>query len=81
MSILAPLIVGLVLDDPEDPVQWRTVFYIAAAIYFLGNLVFITLGKADIQPWNEARPDKKDDDTEAAVPNNQNTTERVDHVD
>lgn len=81
MSIIAPLIVGLVLHDPTDPVQWRTVFYISAAIYFLGNLVFIILGKADIQPWNEPRRDKKDDDTEAAVPNNQNTTDRVDHVD
>lgn len=81
MSIIAPLLVGLVLTDYKDPVQWRTVFYIAAAIYFLGNLTFITLGKADIQPWNEPRPDKKDDDTEAAVPNNQNTTDRADYVD
>ncbi|XP_062548326.1 putative inorganic phosphate cotransporter isoform X3 [Armigeres subalbatus] len=75
MSIIAPLIVGLVLHDAADPVQWRTVFYIAAAVYFFGNLVFITLGKADIQPWNEPRPDKKDDDTESAVPNNRNTTD------
>lgn len=81
MSIIAPLLVGLVLTDYKDPVQWRTVFYIAAGVYFFGNLVFITLGKADIQPWNEPRPDKKDDDTEAAVPNNQNTTDRADYVD
>lgn len=81
MSIIAPLLVGLVLQDATDPVQWRTVFYIAAGIYFFGNLVFIVLGKADIQPWNEPRPDKKDDDNEAAMPNNQNTTERADYVD
>lgn len=68
MSIIAPLVVGLVLHEANDPVQWRTVFYISAAIYFFGNLVFIILGKADIQPWNE--PEKKDDDTEATQPNN-----------
>ncbi|XP_055593478.1 putative inorganic phosphate cotransporter isoform X2 [Uranotaenia lowii] len=73
MSIIAPLIVGVVLSDAKDPVQWRTVFYISAAVYFCGNLVFIILGKADIQPWNEPQPNKKDDDSEAAVPNNQPT--------
>ncbi|XP_058823150.1 putative inorganic phosphate cotransporter isoform X2 [Topomyia yanbarensis] len=81
MSIIAPLIVGLVLHDAKDPVQWRTVFYIAAGIYFLGNLTFVLLGKADIQPWNEAQPNKKDDDTEAAVPNNPHTTDRSNHTD
>ncbi|XP_058452667.1 putative inorganic phosphate cotransporter isoform X1 [Malaya genurostris] len=81
MSIIAPLIVGQVLSDAKDPVQWRTVFYIAAAIYFLGNLTFVLLGKADIQPWNEAQSNKKDDDTEAAVPNNQNATEHMNHTD
>lgn len=77
-SILAPLIVGVVLKDEEDPVQWRTVFYIAAAIYFLGNLVFITLGKAEIQPWNEPR---NAHDSETGVPNNHSQANTVDHVD
>ncbi|XP_055545791.1 putative inorganic phosphate cotransporter isoform X1 [Wyeomyia smithii] len=76
MSIIAPLIVGQVLDDDKDPVQWRTVFYIAAGVYFFGNLVFVLLGKADIQSWNESHPSKKDDDTEAALPNNREPTER-----
>ncbi|XP_053697826.1 putative inorganic phosphate cotransporter isoform X2 [Sabethes cyaneus] len=81
MSIIAPLIVGLVLDNDKDPVQWRTVFYIAAGVYFFGNLVFVLLGKADIQSWNESHPNKKDDDTEAALPNNHNSTERPTNVD
>lgn len=75
MSIIAPLIVGLVLNDATDPVQWRTVFYIAAGIYFFGNLIFIIFGQAEIQPWNEPRPDKKDDDTESAAPNARNSTQ------
>ncbi|XP_055643877.1 putative inorganic phosphate cotransporter isoform X2 [Toxorhynchites rutilus septentrionalis] len=75
MSIIAPLIVGQVLEDATDPVQWRTVFYISAAIYFCGNLIFIIFGKADVQTWNEPRSDKKHDDTEAASPSNHNTTD------
>lgn len=75
MSIIAPLIVGLVLDNDKDPVQWRTVFYIAAGIYFFGNLTFVLFGKADIQPWNETHANKKDDDTEAAMPNNRDPTD------
>uniref|UniRef100_A0ABK8FQZ9 Major facilitator superfamily (MFS) profile domain-containing protein n=1 Tax=Anopheles gambiae TaxID=7165 RepID=A0ABK8FQZ9_ANOGA len=53
MSIIAPLIVGQVISDATDPIQWRRVFYIAAGVYFFGNLTFIIFGKADIQPWNE----------------------------
>lgn len=33
--------------------EWRIVFFVAAAFYFFGNLVFVVLGKATIQPWNE----------------------------
>uniref|UniRef100_A0AAG5DL33 Putative inorganic phosphate cotransporter n=1 Tax=Anopheles atroparvus TaxID=41427 RepID=A0AAG5DL33_ANOAO len=53
MSIIAPLIVGEVITDATDPVQWRRVFYIAAGVYFIGNLTFLIFGKADIQRWNE----------------------------
>lgn len=78
MSIIAPLIVGEVLTDEKDPIQWRTVFYIAAAVYCVGNLVFVTLGKAEIQSWNEPR---NASDSETGVPNNHNNANAVDHVD
>lgn len=58
MSIIAPLLVGYVVHDNSDPVQWRTVFFISAAIYFFGNLMFIIFSKTDIQPWND--PDHRD---------------------
>uniref|UniRef100_A0A182ST52 Major facilitator superfamily (MFS) profile domain-containing protein n=1 Tax=Anopheles maculatus TaxID=74869 RepID=A0A182ST52_9DIPT len=51
-----PLTLSLISLDihlQTDPVQWRRVFYIAAGVYFFGNLTFIIFGKADIQPWNE----------------------------
>lgn len=30
-------------------------FYIAAAVFFVGNLVFIVFGSTEVQPWNEPR--------------------------
>lgn len=37
----------------EDQHLWHIVFYISAFIYFVGNLVFIIFGKAEIQWWND----------------------------
>lgn len=33
--------------------EWKTVFFIAAGFYLVGNLVFVIFGKAEIQAWNE----------------------------
>lgn len=33
-------------------VEWRVVFFIAASFYFIGNLLFVILGKTDVQSWN-----------------------------
>lgn len=32
--------------------EWRTVFFTAAGFYFIGNLLFVVLGKTDVQCWN-----------------------------
>lgn len=53
MSIIAPLLVGFIVHDQSDPVQWRYVFFISAGIYFFGNLMFIIFSKTDVQPWND----------------------------
>uniref|UniRef100_A0A6B2EEN1 Putative inorganic phosphate cotransporter n=1 Tax=Phlebotomus kandelakii TaxID=1109342 RepID=A0A6B2EEN1_9DIPT len=60
MSILGPLFVGFVVSDATNPVEWRIVFFVAAAIYFLGNTFFVIFGRGDIQPWNN--PDKEEGD-------------------
>lgn len=39
--------------------QWCIVFYLAAGVYIIGNLIFIVFGEAEIQPWNE--PEFTDD--------------------
>ncbi|XP_054738875.1 putative inorganic phosphate cotransporter [Anastrepha obliqua] len=53
MSVIAPLVVGLVVTDTTNTTQWRLVFMIMALYYFSGNLLFITLGSTKLQSWNE----------------------------
>ncbi|XP_070068653.1 putative inorganic phosphate cotransporter isoform X1 [Drosophila takahashii] len=52
-SIVAPLVVGAIISDEEDPSQWRMVFFITGGIYLVCNTLFVIFGKATIQPWNE----------------------------
>lgn len=52
-SIIAPLVVGAIVSDEEDPTQWRVVFFITGGVYLLCNALFVIFGKATIQPWNE----------------------------
>ncbi|XP_034234222.1 putative inorganic phosphate cotransporter [Thrips palmi] len=59
MGILAPLIVGLILEDEHNPSEeklasmWSWIFILTACIYFAGNLVYVLLCRATVQPWNE----------------------------
>ncbi|CRL04181.1 CLUMA_CG017288, isoform A [Clunio marinus] len=62
MSIIAPLLVGAIVTDASDPFLWRIIFFIAAGIYFFGNLQFIIFGKANIQPWNDPEAERKRND-------------------
>lgn len=56
-SIMAPLTVSLVIQDEASAVEWRKVFFISVAFYFLTNLFYLLFASGDIQPWNE--PDQK----------------------
>uniref|UniRef100_A0A0A1WMS3 Putative inorganic phosphate cotransporter n=1 Tax=Zeugodacus cucurbitae TaxID=28588 RepID=A0A0A1WMS3_ZEUCU len=53
MSIIAPLVVGVIVTDTTNSTQWRFVFMIMALYYFVGNLLFITFGSTKLQPWNQ----------------------------
>ncbi|EDW09103.1 putative inorganic phosphate cotransporter isoform X2 [Drosophila mojavensis] len=53
MSIIAPLLVGFIVTNEHDVEQWRIVFFIAAAIYLVGNGLFVIFGRASVQPWND----------------------------
>ncbi|EDW72453.1 uncharacterized protein Dwil_GK20703 [Drosophila willistoni] len=52
MSILAPLIVGLIVTDETNPAQWRIVFFFTAFVYFMGNTLFMLFGRTNVQRWN-----------------------------
>ncbi|CAG9786476.1 unnamed protein product [Diatraea saccharalis] len=57
ISIIAPLVAGVILTDQTDAGQWRTVFYLSSAIYFICNLIFVIFGTSQTQKWNETEPD------------------------
>lgn len=59
MSIIAPLLVGFIVNDETNSVQWRHVFFISASIYFVGNLMFVIFSKTEVQSWND--PEHKDE--------------------
>jgi len=51
-GIFAPLIVGLVLGDEQDSLAaWSKVFYFAAFLSCLGNVVFLIWADATPAPW------------------------------
>ncbi|XP_029674837.1 putative inorganic phosphate cotransporter isoform X1 [Formica exsecta] len=52
-AIIAPLICSLIVTDESNVYQWNIVFYVSAAIFFLGNLIFVICGKGEIQWWND----------------------------
>lgn len=48
----------------QDATNWRFVFFICAAIYLFGMIVFIIFGSTDLEPWvyrlNESSISEKD---------------------
>uniref|UniRef100_A0A1B0CLB8 Putative inorganic phosphate cotransporter n=1 Tax=Lutzomyia longipalpis TaxID=7200 RepID=A0A1B0CLB8_LUTLO len=54
-SLIAPLFAGGVLNDHKNASEWQIVFFVAAGLKFIGNTLFIIMGKGDIQPWNYSK--------------------------
>ncbi|KAK2581048.1 hypothetical protein KPH14_006091 [Odynerus spinipes] len=52
-SISAPLISSIIVPDPSNILQWRSIFFLSAGIYIIGNLIFILFGKGKVQKWND----------------------------
>lgn len=52
-GMLAPLVAGLLASSAKGDLvlQWNRIFYLSAAISFLGGLVFAAFGSAERQPW------------------------------
>nr|XP_018898759.1 PREDICTED: putative inorganic phosphate cotransporter isoform X3 [Bemisia tabaci] len=67
-SISAPLFAGFVVKDPRSLLQWQIVFLTSAGIFFIGNLVFIIFGTAEVQPWNSPRGQRESESEPEASP-------------
>lgn len=39
--------------------EWKIIFFIAAGFFFVGNLLFVIFGRAEIQQWNETEANSK----------------------
>ncbi len=65
MGIVAPYVVGQIINDHEDVGHWRVVFLIAAAIYVIGNVVFVAFGSGKEQEFN--RVVDRDEDREGLI--------------
>ncbi|XP_054737729.1 putative inorganic phosphate cotransporter [Anastrepha obliqua] len=52
VSLITPLVVGVIVTDVHNRYKWQIVFIIAACIFFFGNLIFIIFGSAEAQPWD-----------------------------
>lgn len=63
VSIIAPLAAGAVLKDETDANEWRKVFYMASALYIVGNLLFIFFGTSERQKWNDVDENETKDTT------------------
>lgn len=48
--------------------EWQLIYFIAAGFFFVGNLIFVIFGTAEIQPWNGATG-KKANESENGVVN------------
>ncbi|XP_060656912.1 putative inorganic phosphate cotransporter [Drosophila nasuta] len=53
VALVAPLLVGAIVTDKQDVHQWRIIFFVAAAVYFIGNSIFIIFGRTNVQAWND----------------------------
>ncbi|KAL0839171.1 hypothetical protein ABMA28_017139 [Loxostege sticticalis] len=71
VSIIAPLVCGFIINDEEDPAEWRKVFFVASAIYFCCNLFFILFATSERQSWNE--PEETDPEVELKTTNTTTT--------
>ncbi|KAH8401148.1 hypothetical protein KR009_003348 [Drosophila setifemur] len=68
MSGLAPLAVGQIVQDRTNLSDWRLVFFLAAAFYFVGNLLFVIFGRTEVQWWDSPRDRTTSEDAEQGTP-------------
>ncbi|XP_045448061.1 putative inorganic phosphate cotransporter [Melitaea cinxia] len=78
-SIMAPLSVSAVVRDETSADDWRKVFFISIAFYFLSNLFFILFMSGNVQDWNEPKPKTNIEDGVKAVEKRRKEKETGEH--
>jgi len=53
MGFLAPTIIGYIINGHDDLAHWQTVFFISSVVYVVGNTIFVVVGTAEEQSWNQ----------------------------
>ncbi|XP_013134083.1 PREDICTED: putative inorganic phosphate cotransporter [Papilio polytes] len=60
---LAPIVAGMILTDVTSEYLWRQVFFVAAGIYFVTNIVYLALGTSERADWNDPPPSPEEEHT------------------
>jgi len=60
MGSLTPIVVGAITNNNHTWAAWQSVFWLTAALYVLGNCVYVATIKVEPQHWNEVRSTKND---------------------
>ncbi|XP_046332455.2 uncharacterized transporter slc-17.2-like [Haliotis rufescens] len=55
----APVVVSYIIPEKTRD-QWASVFYMNAAVYFIGALTYLIFGSGEIQPWADNSVEKND---------------------
>ncbi|KAK2181869.1 hypothetical protein NP493_378g02034 [Ridgeia piscesae] len=54
-GIIAPYTIGKITTN-QTQAEWRTVFYLTAAIYVVGWVVYVLLAEGEVQSWADTSP-------------------------
>ncbi|KAM8703429.1 hypothetical protein ACLKA7_008104 [Drosophila subpalustris] len=60
VAMCTPLVVGVLVKNPEDRSEWQLVFSIAAMVLFSGNVIYLIWGTAETQPWNDSGESRRE---------------------
>jgi len=58
-GFLAPQVAGILLASGNTLETWQTVFWISAAVYVVGAITFVALGKGNDQSWAKKKIDSE----------------------
>lgn len=62
-GIITPYLVGL-LTPNSTLLEWRLVFWIAVLVLSVTNIIYVIMGSAEVQPWNNPSISRQQEDQE-----------------